>query len=59
MNMGFSGGFQIGECEPFGFCFLWPTVPISMNKLLSFFFVRESTHHSCECVFSFSRGLTD
>lgn len=39
MNMGFSGGFQIGECEPFGFCFLWPTVPISMNKLFSFFFL--------------------
>lgn len=47
------------ECELLCFGFLRPTVPISMNKLLSlslfFLFFRQYTLHNRDCVFTFKR----
>lgn len=35
------GWITTGECELLCFCFQWLTVPMSLNKLLSFFFFKE------------------
>lgn len=48
------GWIPNGECELLCFCFLWPTVPISMNKPPSL-----SLPFTVVNVFSFPGGLTD
>lgn len=51
------------ECELLCFGFLRPTVPISMNKLLSlsflFFYSLDNIPSTIVTVFSLSRGLAD
>lgn len=51
------GGLQSGECELFCFCFLWFTVPVSMNELFFLFFPLLFTLPFAipECVFIFKR----
>lgn len=58
-DYGLLGGFQMRNVNrSLSFCFLWPTMPISVNQLLSVFFLPISYKRASsptKCVFIFCR----